>query len=122
MKENTKKALEPLDAEALLQILKMRFEENTNRHKDLDWNAIHNKLLANPEKLWSLQQMEKTGGEPDVVGYDKTTDDYLFLIVVRKVRAAAEAAVLTATGSCHAKNTNPKPMPSTWPRQWALRC
>lgn len=78
MKEKTKKVLQPIEADALLQILKARFEKNTNRHKDLDWNKIHEKLLENPDKLWSLHEMEKTGGEPDAVGYDQKTDEYLF--------------------------------------------
>lgn len=78
MKENSKKELQPIEAKELLQILKNRFEKNTNRHKGLDWNKIHEKLLANPEKLWSLHEMEKTGGEPDVVGQDQKTGDYLF--------------------------------------------
>lgn len=62
----------------LLQILKTRFEKNINRHKDLDWNKVQAKLESNVEKLWSLSEMEETGGEPDVVGYDKKTNEYVF--------------------------------------------
>ena len=62
----------------LIEILKARFEKNRNRHKDMEWTTLQAKLEANPEKLWSLNEMERTGGEPDVVGYDKTTDEYLF--------------------------------------------
>ncbi len=62
----------------LLQILKTRFEKNMNRHKDLDWNKVQAKLESNVEKLWSLSEMEETGGEPDVVGYDKKTNEYIF--------------------------------------------
>ena len=63
---------------ALHIVLKARFDKNTNRHKGLEWDKINAKLENNPEKLWSLNEMERTGGEPDVVGYDKTTDEYLF--------------------------------------------
>lgn len=65
-------------SKALLEILKNRFEKNLNRHKGLDWSEIQAKLESNSEKLWSLNQMEITGGEPDVVGYDKNTSEYIF--------------------------------------------
>jgi hypothetical protein len=73
-----KKGLSPNDSKALLKALKDRFEKNMNRHKGLEWSAIQSKLDANPEKLWSLNEMELSGGEPDVVGYDKKSDTYLF--------------------------------------------
>lgn len=63
---------------ALIEILKARFEKNTNRHPDLDWSKVQAKLEASPEKLRSLHEMEKTEGEPDVVGYDAKTDEYIF--------------------------------------------
>lgn len=62
----------------LLETLRARFESNMGRHQDLQWPQIQERLEANPEKLWSLSEMERTGGEPDVVGRDKTTDEYLF--------------------------------------------
>jgi hypothetical protein len=62
----------------LLGILKTRFEKNLNRHPGVDWNKIEDKLLSKPNKLWSLNEMEKTFGEPDVVGYDKENDEYIF--------------------------------------------
>jgi len=65
-------------SEALLKVLRVRFENNMNRHKDLDWDKIQSKLESNPEKLWSLDEMEKTEGEPDVVAYDKKSDEYIF--------------------------------------------
>jgi hypothetical protein len=65
-------------AEALLKTLQARFEKNMNRHKGLQWAQVQAKLEANPEKLSSLNAMEKTGGEPDVVGYDKKTGEYTF--------------------------------------------
>jgi len=68
----------PKQGEELLKTLQARFEKNMNRHKGLDWSKIHAKLVAHPEKLSSLHAMESTGGEPDVVGYDKKRDEYSF--------------------------------------------
>ena len=65
----------PKQREDLLHVLKVRFEKNMNRHKSIDWNKVDAKLKANHQKLWSLYQMGETGGEPDVVGYDKITDE-----------------------------------------------
>lgn len=62
----------------LLNILKVRFEKNMNRHKGIKWDKVQAKLEVNTEKLCSLKEMEKTGGEPDVIGYDETTDEYIF--------------------------------------------
>lgn len=64
--------------EELLNVLKIRFEKNINRHKDLEWKKLQEKLVANTAKLQSLNEMEGTGGEPDVVGYDKKTDEFIF--------------------------------------------
>lgn len=73
-----KKVLKANEREELLGVLKARFEKNINRHKGLDWSKVQARLEANPEKLWSLNEMEKTGGEPDVVGLDKKTGEYIF--------------------------------------------
>src|SRR6476661_7444307 len=73
-----KKKLSSQDLKQLLTILKVRFEKNMNRHKGIEWAKVQAKLEAYSEKLWSLNEMEKTGGEPDVVGYDKKTDEYIF--------------------------------------------
>ncbi len=62
----------------LLSILKKRFEEHKKRHKDISWETILDRLDKNPDALWSLNEMEETGGEPDVIGYDKQNDRYLF--------------------------------------------
>jgi Protein of unknown function (DUF4256) len=64
--------------EELLRTLRARFEKNMNRHKGLEWAKVQAKLQANTEKLWSLNEMERTGGEPDVVGHDKKTGEYIF--------------------------------------------
>src|ERR671922_338025 len=74
----TKKELSPEQREELLRALKARFEKNINRHKGLEWGKVQAKLEANTEKLWSLNEMERTGGEPDVVGHDKKTGEYIF--------------------------------------------
>ncbi len=74
----TKKKLSAGQREELLSVLTARFENNLNRHKGLEWAKVRAKLEANVEKLWSLHEMEKTGGEPDVVGQDKKTAEYLF--------------------------------------------
>ena len=73
-----KKELSPEQHEELLRALKARFEKNMNRHKGLEWAEVQAKLEANTEKLWSLHEMERTGGEPDVVGHDRKTGEYVF--------------------------------------------
>jgi len=75
---NSTKELSPEQHQELLKVLKTRFEKNTNRHKDLEWAPIHAKLQADPQKMWSLHEMEVTGGEPDVVAHDKNTGEYIF--------------------------------------------
>ena len=77
MKSN-KKELSPKQREELLRTLKDRFEKNLNRHKGLEWAKVQPRLETHPEKLWSLHEMERTGGEPDVVGHDKKTGEYIF--------------------------------------------
>lgn len=73
-----KKKLTSSQQEEILDTLKDRFEKNKDRHKGLEWNKVQAKLEANPEKLWSLFEMERTGGEPDVAGFDKKAGEYLF--------------------------------------------
>ena len=76
--KSNKKNLSPEEREELLRALKARFEKNMKRHKGLEWAQVQAKLEANVEKLWSLNEMERTGGEPDVVGHDKKTGEYIF--------------------------------------------
>ncbi|RMG90337.1 MAG: DUF4256 domain-containing protein [Chloroflexi bacterium] len=78
MNTNKRKELSPKQCEELLAVLKKRFEENMNRHPTFEWADVRARLEANPEKLWSLNEMEKTGGEPDVIGYDETTGEFIF--------------------------------------------
>jgi len=75
---NNKKKLSPEQAASLLNELKTRFGKHMHRHEGLDWPKIQAKLEAHPAKLWSLDEMETTGGEPDVIGYDKKKDEYIF--------------------------------------------
>ncbi|MGG1518170.1 DUF4256 domain-containing protein [Paenibacillus oryzisoli] len=72
------KELLPEQREGLIQTLKVRFEKNMNRHQGLEWTDVQDKLEDHPEKLWTLHEMERTGGEPDVVDHDKTTGAYIF--------------------------------------------
>src|SRR5512136_566288 len=75
---DNKKTLSPEQREEILSALKARFEKNMHRHANLEWAKVQARLEANPEKLWSLNEMERTGGEPDVVGQDETTGEYIF--------------------------------------------
>jgi hypothetical protein len=102
----TKKKLSPKEREELLGALKARFEKNMNRHKALEWAKVQAKLEANAEKLWSLGEMEKTGGEPD-------------LIVHRKVPKAALVFVTTVKRWIPGKNISRKTAPWIWQRPWA---
>ncbi|HAX48990.1 MAG TPA: DUF4256 domain-containing protein [Ignavibacteria bacterium] len=76
--KSTKKVLSVKQKEELLEMLKTRFENNMVRHIGLVWEKVQSKLEANPDKLWSLGEMERTGGEPDVTGYDKKTGEFIF--------------------------------------------
>ena len=76
--KNNKKVLSPEQRKELLEELKAHFEKNMNRHQAVEWAKVQAKLEARTEKLWSLSEMERTGGEPDVVGHDKKTGEYIF--------------------------------------------
>ena len=76
--KSNKKGLSTEQQEELLKNLKARFEKNMNRHKNLEWSKVQSKLEANTQKLWSLNEMESTGGEPDVVGFDNKSGEYIF--------------------------------------------
>ena len=78
MAKNSKKELSTAQRTALLKVLKTRFEKTMKRHNGLEWSKVQARLEANPGKLWSLDEMEITGGEPDVVAYDKKTGEYIF--------------------------------------------
>src|SRR3954447_24476988 len=76
--KGAKKELTAKEREGLLKTLQARFEKHPNRHKGHEWAKVQARLAGNPDKLWSLGEMEKTGGEPDVVGHDKKTGEYIF--------------------------------------------
>lgn len=78
MKNNNSKKLSEKQSEELLLILESRFEKHPERHKGLEWPAVLKRIKSNPGKLWSLNEMERTGGEPDVIGSDKKTGEYIF--------------------------------------------
>ena len=75
---NSKKKLSSQQIDELLITLKSRFDKNMKRHKNLEWNKVQARLEANPEKFWSLNEMESSGGEPDIVGHNKQTGEYIF--------------------------------------------
>lgn len=75
---SSKKKLSPEQSKELIKVLKTRFEKNIKRHKGIEWAKVQAKLEAHPAKLWSLDEMEVSGGEPDVVGFDKKTGEYIF--------------------------------------------
>ena len=76
--QNNEKTLSPEKSDELLRLLYARFEINMNRHENLEWTEVMRKLEGDPEKLWSLNEMERSGGEPDVVGYDKGMGEFIF--------------------------------------------
>lgn len=78
MAKSRKKELSTRERGELITVLETRFEKNMNRHKGVEWAKVQEKLVANPDKLWSLKMMEETGGEPDVVAFDKKTGEYIF--------------------------------------------
>ena len=90
-----KMILSKTQREELLKTLHARFEKNMNRHKGLEWTKIEAKLNTNPQALWSLHEMERTGGEPDVSSLEKETGQYIFLVVQQKVPKGAEVSVTT---------------------------
>lgn len=75
---STKQKLSPAQREEVLATLRARFEKNPGRHKGIAWAGVHERLEASPEKLWSLSEMERTEGEPDVIGHDKKTGEFIF--------------------------------------------
>jgi hypothetical protein len=111
---SNKKELSSEHREELLSELKARFEENMNRHKGLEWAKVQAKLEANTKKLWSLSEMERTGGEPDVVGLIKRRANTSFMIVQRKVLKAAEVFVTTAKRWSQGRNINRKTALLIW--------
>lgn len=112
--------LAPEEREQLLGILNDRFEKYMNRHKGLEWARIQARLEMYPEKLRILHEMERTGGEPDVIGFDKETGEYLFCDCSPEVPKGAEAFVTIAKREKQEENTNQRTALSRWQLQWEL--
>src|SRR5699024_10396449 len=106
----------------LLTTLKNRFAENMHLHHDLKWKNIQPKLERRPAKLWSLNEMEQTGGQPDVVSYDHEADKLIFLIVRQKVLKVAAVFVMIVRRWNQEQSTNLSRMRLIWPVRWALSC
>ena len=111
----SKTKLSPKQSEELLKTLKTRFEKNMNRHKGIEWTKVEAKLAAITEKLWSLNEMEKTGGEPDVVEYDQKKNEYIFYDC-----SAESPKDRRSLCWSQEKNTNRKIMLLIQPKRWAL--
>jgi len=119
--KESKAKLTAAQREELLSTLRVRFEENMKRHKGLAWDKVEAKLEANADKLWSLAEMERTGGESDVVGYDRKKNEFIFFTTApQRVRRAAAASATTAKDSIREKNTIRRTPPSTWLPKSAL--
>ena len=115
-----KKQLSPKQREELLAALKARFEKNLNRHKGLDWAKIQAKLEASAEKLWSLNEMERTGGEPDVVGHDNKTGEYIFFDCSAESPKGRTSLCYDREALDSRKEFKPKTTSWIWQRPWAL--
>jgi len=103
-----KKDLPTKKSEELLKVLKARFESNLNRHKGLEWSKVQAKLEASPEKLRSLHEMERTGGEPDVVGHDKKAGEYVFFDCSAETPKARVSVCYDRDGWLSRKEARPK--------------
>ena len=116
----SKKNLSPKQGEELLKTLKARFEKNMNRHKGIEWNKVEAKLKKSTDKLWSLNEMERTGGEPDVVGFDKKTGEYIFYDCSAESPKDAEVFATMQKLLHQEKNINQKTALLIWQLQWEL--
>ena len=117
-----KKQLIPNANTELLNILKARFKKNSNRHKLIEWDKVQAKLQANTGKLWSLNEMEITGGEPDVAGYDKKTDEYIFYDCSAQSPTGRRSVCYDdeALQKRKEKKRNPQTAPCKWQPVWVL--
>lgn len=106
--KNTKKELSSNQCEELLNKLKIRFEKNLNRHKGIDWNKVEANLKNNADKIWSLNEMERTGGEPDVVGYDKKSAEFIFYDCSAESPAGRRSLCYDAEALASRKENKPK--------------
>ena len=117
---SSQKELSPEQREELLRALKARFEKNMNRHTGIEWAKVQAKLKANPEKLWSLNEMERTGGEPDVVGHDEKTGETIFYDCSAESPKGRRNVCYDVKHWSQGKNINQKTTRWIWRLPWAL--
>jgi hypothetical protein len=122
MMKSSKKELGSKQVEELLQVLKTRFEKNMNRHKGLEWDNVQTKLQAQPEKIWSIHEMERTGGEPDVVGLDKKTGEYIFYDCSAESPKDRRSLCFDREALDGRKENKPGIVPAIWLRRWVSSC
>jgi hypothetical protein len=120
--KRTKNELSPEQREELLMVLKSRFEKNMGRHKGVAWTAVRSRLDAAPGKLWSLHEMERTGGEPDVVGRDEKTGELIFHDCSAESPDGRRSFATTGKRSTHGKSTSRRIVQSTWQWRWGSNC
>jgi len=118
--DSTKKDLSSEQREELLRVLKAHFEKNMNRHKGLEWAKVQAKLEVSAENLWSLNEMERTGGEPMLLVMMKRRANTFFMIAQRRVLRAAEVFATTVKHWSQGKNINQKITLLIWQVPWAL--
>jgi hypothetical protein len=111
-----KNQLSPDQTKELIETLTTRFEKNQARHKGISWDKVKAKLEASPEKLWILDEMEVTGGEPDVIGYDEKAAAFVFCDC-----STGEAFVMIGQPGSHGRPTNPKIRRWMWQPKWVSR-
>src|SRR5687767_13979872 len=114
MSAGAKKELSRKQSEELLAALEGRFDKNLNRHKGVEWLKVAAKLRANPEKLWSLNEMERTGGEPDVVGFDRKSGEYIFCDCSTETPKGRRSVCYAVRLSIHGRNSNRQAARSKW--------
>lgn len=115
--------LEAEQRQALIETLKIRFERNMARHEGVGWARVQAKLESEPEKLWSLGEMERTGGEPDVIGYGTGRQKSTFLLIARRrVPRAAGAFATIGKRSRRGSNTSQRTTLFRWPPIWEPNC
>lgn len=111
---NIKKELSASQLEELQNVLKERFDKHMDRHKGLEWSKVWAKLKNNTEKLWSLNEMERTGGEPDVIGYDSKSDEYTFCDCSAESPAGRRNAAYDSEGQRSRKDVTPENNAIDW--------
>lgn len=102
----------------LLKVLQDRFAKNMHRHEGIEWEDVQARLLENPGKLWTLNEMERTGGEPDVVGYDEERDEYVFCDCSRESPKGRRSVCYDREALEKEKNISPKQVRWIWRRRW----